>query len=97
MHEFGPTPFPAFAGAAIMGVRAQQLFRALLAAPAAAQLAMLQQLEEDPTPCEADPGPPVEGTPDPGPAEPTDDPRLHSARSLRTRIHAARVIRRMGV
>jgi hypothetical protein len=68
MREFGPTPFPAFAGAAITGVRAQQVLGALLTAPADRRAALLDQLDNLATPLdEADPAE-VEsiGTPDPG-------------------------------
>jgi HK97 family phage prohead protease len=97
MHEFGPTPFPAFAGAAITGVRAQQMLGALLGASTEQRLAMLAEIEGLATPLPADPADPEDGTPDPGPAEQTDDSREHSARSLRARIHAARIARGMGV
>jgi phage head maturation protease len=56
MREFGPTPFPAFAGAAITGVRAQQVLGALLTAPAERRQALLDQLDHLATPLdEVDP------------------------------------------
>jgi HK97 family phage prohead protease len=106
MREFGPTPFPAFAGAAITGIRAQQVLGALLTAPAERRLALLTELDDLVTPHEpdgdADPAEDVSDTPQPDGAaddvdpEPTDDPPIrHSARSLATRIRAARLTRGM--
>lgn len=101
MREFGPTPFPAFSGAAITGVRAQALLGALLDAPAERRAALLQHLDDlvtpheldsSPDPAEADP----DGTSDPGPAAaPTDDPAPRHSRSipLGMRIRAARIAR----
>jgi HK97 family phage prohead protease len=102
MREFGPTPFPAYAGAAITGVRAQALLGALLTAPAERRVALLQQLDDlvtphepdgDADPTEVTPGTPDEGSADPAPTE--DPPIRHSARSLATRIRAARLTRGM--
>jgi hypothetical protein len=99
MREFGPTPFPAFAGAAITGVRAQLVLGALLSAPAERRAALLDQLatpldEVDPAELDidtpGDAGDPVE------PPETGDDPPArHPARSipLGTRIRAARIAR----
>jgi HK97 family phage prohead protease len=99
MREFGPTPFPAFAGAAITGVRAQQVLGALLTAPAERRAALLDQLDHLATPLdlEADPAEVVPGDADEAPADaPTDDPApRHSARSLALRIRAARATRGM--
>lgn len=98
MREFGPTPFPAFAGAAITGVRAQQMLGALLAAPADRRAALLDQLatpldEADPAELDID---------TPGDAEDsvehitTDDPPARHSRSipLSTRVRAAQIVRR---
>ena len=101
MREFGPTPFPAFSGAAITGVRAQQILGALLTAPAERRVALLDQLDHLATPLdelEEDPAQVPTGTPDEGPAdtEQTEDPpHRHSARSLAARIRAARLTRGM--
>jgi phage head maturation protease len=99
MREFGPTPFPAFAGAAITGVRAQQVLGALLSAPADRRAALLDQLDHLATPLdEADPAE-VENadTPDdPDAAGPvTEDPAPGHSRSvpLGMRIRAARIAR----
>jgi hypothetical protein len=98
MREFGPTPFPAFAGAAITGVRAQQVLGALLTAPAERRIALLEQLDHLATPLdEADPAEVDNGTPaEPDPAEPvTEDPAPRHSRSipLSMRIRAARIAR----
>jgi phage head maturation protease len=99
MREFGPTPFPAFSGAAITGIRAQQMLGALLTAPADRRAALLDQLDHLATPLnEADP---VEvdriDTPDtPDAVETvTEDPALSHSRSipLSMRIRAARIAR----
>lgn len=99
MREFGPTPFPAFAGAAITGIRAQQVLGALLTAPAERRQALLDQLDHLATPLdEVDP---AEVENDGTPAEPdsaapvTDDPASRHSRSipLSMRIRAARIAR----
>lgn len=102
MREFGPTPFPAFAGAAITGVRAQQVLGALLTAPAERRVALLSQLDDLVTPYASDedtgPTEDVIGTPAEGPADPpTADPAQRHSRSipLGTRIRAARIARGM--
>ena len=97
MREFGPTPFPAFAGAAITGVRADLALAALIAAPAERRAALLDQLST-PLPDEADSEPVDTPTPDEGPdgVEQTEEaPEKHSARSipLATRIRAAKIAR----
>jgi HK97 family phage prohead protease len=97
MREFGPTPFPAFAGAAITGVRADLALAALLTAPAERRAAMLSQLDRLSPPLgeEPDSEDPI-GTPDPEVPEQTDEsPSRPSARSipLGMRIRAARIAR----
>lgn len=95
MHELGPTPFPAFAGASIVGVRAQMLAGALLTTPADQRQALLDQFDGLTTP-ETDPVDPILGTPD-GPADQTADALTHSDRSipLAVRIRAAKIARGM--
>jgi hypothetical protein len=88
--------FAAYEQAAILGTRAEQFVRTLLAMPAEKQMSWLEQFEGLTTPL-ADPEALILGTPD-GPAELTEDPpepARHSARSipLRTRIRAARIAR----
>lgn len=98
MREFGPTPFPAFAGAAITGIRAQQVLGALLSAPAERRAALLDQLDHLATPLEdeQDPAEVEIGTSETEPAEPvTEDPAVRHSRSipLSMRIRAARLAR----
>jgi phage head maturation protease len=94
LREFGPTPFPAFAGAAITGIRTQQVLGALLTAPADRRQALLDQLDGLTTPQEAGarhfdtPGY-LDGV------EKTEEARQHSARSLATRIRLAKIARGM--
>jgi HK97 family phage prohead protease len=95
MREFGPTPFPAFVGAAITGVRAQQILGSLLTAPADQRASMLNHLttldiDQDPADVETD------GTADEALAAPvTEDPASRHSRSipLSMRVRAARVAR----
>lgn len=98
MREFGPTPFPAYAGAAITGVRAQQVLGALIGAGADVQALLTGSTTR--TESESL----TVDTPDPGETgseavedteETDDEPQQHSARSipLRTRIRAARIAR----
>jgi phage head maturation protease len=90
MREFGPTPFPAYANAAITGVRAQQMLGALLTAPADQRTALLNGLF---TPQEAIA---ILDTPEETEdVELTDEAPRHSARSLSQRIRMARIIRGM--
>lgn len=96
IREFGPTALPQFPEAAILGTRAQQVLRMLLASPTDESLALLQQLEGLTT---AD-GQPEDLTPDTSEqseaVEQTEEPQSkHSARSLASRIRAARVTRGM--
>lgn len=99
MREFGPTPFPAFAGAAITGVRAQQVLGAILTAPADRRAALLEQLDHLVTPLQdADPAGDENGdtpeTPDLV-APVTEDPAVSHSRHipLGLRIRAARIAR----
>ena len=90
MREYGPAVFAAYPEAAIVGTRAEQFVRELLLTPPTERLDWLTQFEGFDTP--TDPGTPLDG-----PADPTDDPQTHSARSnLRSRIRAARITRHMG-
>lgn len=94
MREFGPTPFPAFAGAAITGVRAQLMLGALLSAPAEQRAVLLDHLA---TPLDGDPAEEHIDTPAEGLVETQteDSASSHSARSipLSTRVRAARITR----
>jgi len=94
MREYGPAVFAAYEGAAILGTRAEQFIRTLLATPPDRRLDWLQQFEGLTTPF-ADPEALTPGTPS-GPADLVEDSREHSARpSLRAHIRAARIARRM--
>lgn len=98
MREYGPAVFAAYKDAAILGTRAEQFIRMLLATPADERVLWLQQFEGLTTPLSlADPEALPVGTPvNAGPAELADDSREHSARShLRTHIRAARIARGM--
>lgn len=98
MHEFGPTPFPAFADAAITGIRAQQILGTLLAAPVGQRLTLLEQLAT-PLGIPEDPDDTETGTPDdPDSATTTDDAQQHSSRSrypLDIHIRMAKIVRNM--
>lgn len=94
LREMGPTAIPAYAGAEILGHRAELFLRALLAADPSERLRLIQQYEGlEPLLRESD-GP--RGTPV-GAAAQADEPAHHSARPmpLRTRIRAARIARGM--
>jgi HK97 family phage prohead protease len=90
LREFGPTAIPQFPEAEILGTRAQQVLRMLFAAPADP---FLQQFEGLTTP-DVEPEAPTPDTPElVGAVDLADEPREHSARSLASRIHAARIVR----
>jgi HK97 family phage prohead protease len=94
MREYGPAVFAAYKEAAILGTRAEQFIRTLLATPPDQRLTWLEQFEGLTTPL--DPEVPILGTPSDGPAEQAEDSREHSARpSLRAHIRAARIVRGM--
>lgn len=94
MHEFGPTPFPAFSDALITGMRAQQLLGRLVSANSAERLTLLNELDQLATPLDADSADP--STSDPEPADQTADaPAVPSVRSipLSSRVRAALIAR----
>jgi HK97 family phage prohead protease len=92
MREYGPAVFAAYKEASILGTRAEEFVRMLLAAPPEKRLDFLQQFEGLTTP-DVEPEALTVGTPA-GAAELTEEPHEHSARSsLRSRIRAARIIR----
>jgi HK97 family phage prohead protease len=92
LREYGPTPLPAYADAAVLGVRGQ-LLGALLAAPAEERLSLLQQLTH------SGPGststPAAGGAGDDGAAEQAERAaaRHFSRHDLRDRIRRARITR----
>jgi HK97 family phage prohead protease len=96
LREFGPTPFPTFAGASILGVRA-----ALLADLAAVGVPSPQHVGDATTPRSGDPAS-SEGTPagtrPPAPEDPPLNSGRHSTRGndLSARIRAARIVRGIG-
>lgn len=93
MREYGPAVFAANVGAAILGTRAEQFIRTLLATPTDERLDWLAQFEGLTTP-PAEPEAQLVATPS-GAGESTEEPREHSARSLRSHIRAARIARNM--
>src|SRR5215207_1367790 len=86
LREFGPTPLPQFQEAEILGTRAQQVLRMLLA-PNDDSLAWLGQFEGFTT-LDAEPEAPSD-TSEPEAVDQTEEPHLHSARSLAQRIREA--------
>jgi phage head maturation protease len=95
MREFGPTPFPAFTGAAITGVRADLALAALIAAPAGRRMALLDQLspplEENEEPDSDDTGTPGPDGAQRVPDQTEEPPSMPSARSLHARIRAFKI------
>ncbi|MGJ5826062.1 HK97 family phage prohead protease [Streptomyces ossamyceticus] len=102
LKEYGPTPFPAYPDAAVVGVRAEQAARLLADLPTDERERLVEMLRTgtplDP-PAEGDPaGPPADGDPNPGPA--AEDPPAEglSARQkiawtkLRAEIKARRAL-----
>jgi HK97 family phage prohead protease len=93
MREYGPAVFAAYEGAAILGTRAEQFVRSLLAVPPADRLQWLQQFEGLTTD-DGRPGVPPSGTPSGVAAagiEPSRSDRPDSL--LRARIREARRVR----
>ncbi|WP_330348165.1 HK97 family phage prohead protease [Streptomyces sp. NBC_00582] len=83
LREYGPTPFPAYPDAAVIGVRAEQAAR-LLAHLHPDEREQLVEMLRTGTPLETPPGeppagPPPAGDPTPGPAA-EEPPAGHSAR-----------------
>ncbi len=94
MREYGPAVFAAYKEAAILGTRAEQFIRTLLATPPDQRLDWLQQFEGLTTPL-VEPEALILGTPS-GAATQVEEPGNHSARpSLRAHIRAARIVRGM--
>lgn len=83
LKEYGPTPFPAYADAAVIGVRAEQLVPLLEQLPEEERerlACMLRTGTALEPPAEGTPAdPPAAGDPDPGAAA-EDPPQGHSAR-----------------
>jgi phage head maturation protease len=86
LKEYGPTPFPAYADAAVLGLRSDSLMAAMLQDPELAQR-MLRMLSGG-TPAEQEPLPEFGTPPD---EEPPPRSRLvHSGRSLKQEMQAER-------
>jgi HK97 family phage prohead protease len=85
LREYGPTPFPAYEGAGIVGVRA-----ALASLLTSGGLQLDSASTSGTTPGEPDP---TSATPT-GAGAQADEPQMHSAR-LRAHIRAARIARQM--
>jgi HK97 family phage prohead protease len=83
LREYGPTPFPAYPDAAVVGVRAVQAVRLLADLPPDERMRLVDMLRTG-TPLETPQGeppagPPANGDPNPGSAA-EDPPQGHSAR-----------------
>ncbi|MFE2046639.1 HK97 family phage prohead protease [Streptomyces sp. NPDC059477] len=84
LKEYGPTPFPVYPDAAVIGVRAEQAAR-LLADLSPGEREQLAAMLRTGTPLDAPQGPsaagpPANGDPDPGPAAEDPPDQGHSAR-----------------
>lgn len=86
MREYGPTPFPVYTGAAIVGMRAEQLLGAMAADPDLAMRMMAAFRDGAPPDSPPLPGAPRQGD---SPAE-DSRPLARSGRSTREEIQAAR-------
>ncbi|MGW6743780.1 HK97 family phage prohead protease [Streptomyces sp. NPDC055025] len=101
LREYGPTPFPAYPDAAVIGVRAEQLVTLLGQMPEDERERLVNMLRTgtplDPPPAGDPAGPPADGDPTPGPAA-EDPPERHSARQkiawakVRAEIKARRAL-----
>lgn len=86
LREYGPTPFPAYADAAVLGIRSDSLMAAMMNDP---DLAMrMMAAFRDGAPLDS---PPLPGAPRPGDSPAEDSrPLARSGRSTREEIQAAR-------
>lgn len=101
LKEYGPTPFPAYPDAAVVGVRAEQAARLLADLPPDERERLVDMLRTgtplDSPAGEPPAGPPANGDPDPGSAA-EDPPAGHSARqkiawaNVRAEIKARRAL-----
>lgn len=85
LREYGPTPFPAYADAAIVGMRAETILAAMASDPELAQ--RMVSMFRDGAPLDS---PPPSGAPAPGLAAEDSRPRVRSGRSIREELQAAR-------
>lgn len=84
LREYGPTPFPAYPDAAVVGVRAEQVARLLADLPSDEREQLVEMLRTgtplDSPQGEPPAGPPAAGDPAPGPAAEDPPSEGHSAR-----------------
>ena len=86
LREYGPTPFPAYADAAIVGVRAETILAAMATDPELAQ--RMVSLFRGGAPLDS---PPLSGAPRPGDSPAEDShPLVRSGRSVKEEMQAAR-------
>lgn len=85
LREYGPTPFPAYPDAAILGVRSDTLFSAMAADPELA-MRMLTALR-DGAPLDS---PPLSGAPEHRDSPPEDSHTVRSGRSVKEELAARR-------
>jgi phage head maturation protease len=84
LREYGPTPFPAYADAAVLGIRSDSLMAAMMNDPETA-MRMLAMFRGG-APQEAD-SPPPSGAPHPGDSPAEDSrPRVRSGRPIREQV-----------
>jgi HK97 family phage prohead protease len=94
MREYGPAVFAAYEGASILGTRAEQFMRALLAMPPDRALEFLQKFEGFTT-ADRQPGPLTSGTSSEVAAAGIDSTSDRPLSPLGARIRAARIARGM--
>ena len=87
LREYGPTPFPAYTDAAVLGIRSDSLMAAMLKDPEVA-MRMLSMFR-DGTPLDGEP-PPESGTPLDEEPPPRSRTLVHSGRSLKQEMQAER-------
>jgi len=85
LKEYGPTPFPAYPDAAILGVRSDSLLGAMAADPALA-IRMLTALRDG----AHDDSPPLSGAPEDRDSPPEDSHTVRSGRSVKEELAAQR-------
>jgi phage head maturation protease len=87
LREYGPTPFPAYADAAVLGIRSDSLMAAMMNDPDLA-MRMITAFRGGASP-EVD-SPPLSGAPGPGLATEDSHRLVRSGRSVRQEMQAAR-------
>lgn len=89
LKEYGPTPFPVFAGAEVVGMRAEQA-ALMLSTLNPGERERLAEMFRSGTPLDPSADPPEPGTPDSSGPAAEDPPEGHSARSPKQMIQANR-------